>query len=61
MDTTIAEQGKLPEANGIPEQLTHDRLVSLEQSPIQFRFEALSYLDSIARVHKEACETGGKQ
>ncbi|MCP4602457.1 MAG: hypothetical protein GY847_18405, partial [Proteobacteria bacterium] len=61
MDMTIAEQGKLPEPNGIPERLAYERLVSLEQSPIQFKFEAFFYLDSIAKVHQEACETRGEE
>ncbi len=61
MDTTIVEQGRLSEANGQAEQLVYEWLVTLEQNPIQFRFEALSYLDSIARVYQQAHETQGEE
>ncbi len=61
MDMTIIEMGKLWEANGQAEQLVYERLQSLEQSSIQFKFEVLSYLDSIVRVYWQARETRGKE
>ncbi len=57
MDTTIVEQGALPKANSSAEQQAYERLVSLEQDAIQFRFEALFYLDLIIRAYKQVRET----
>ncbi len=58
MDTTIAEQGALPEACGRGEQQIYDRLVAFELNPIQWKFEALSYLATITGRNQRMREKG---
>ncbi len=61
MDTTIVEQGTLPKARGWAEQQVYKRLVTFEMNPIQWRFEALSYLASIVEMNKQAHERGDEK
>ncbi len=58
MDTTIIEQGVLPKVRGSIEQQVYDHLVTFELNPIQWRFEALSYLVSIVKVNRQVRERG---
>ncbi len=60
MDTTIAKQGTLPKVQGAAEKQVYECLVTFELNPIQWRYEALSYLTTIVRLNRQAHESGNE-
>ncbi len=58
--STIEEQGQLLKALSEGEEQAYSRLVTVEMNQIQWKYEVLSYLDSLIRVNKEVQQEGNE-
>ncbi len=58
--STVEEQGQLPKALSEGEEQAYSHLVMVELNQIQWKYEVLSYLDSLMKGNKEAQQAGTK-